>query len=173
MTCHSCKEGYISLEKATKVPKAKMPHEKYKTTLYCRKMAGLFLVQRRAYFCGKCPMKNTKKLLDCSKMARCRGGSCFVVVLILATWLLLPSTTSLTEGGGDTQHVAKQPPSPSYIDDFLNWNVNLFVTILIKGGQIVSGPRWRPVRRQFSLLLRPPFILWHFPPQVENFRYFG
>ena len=47
---------------------------------------------------------------------------------------------------------------------FLNWNVDLFVTILIKGGQIVSGPRWRCVRRQFSLLQRPPFILWHFPP---------
>ena len=75
-------------------------------------------------------------------------------------------------GGGDTQHVAKQPPSPSYIDDFLNWNVNLFVTILIKGGQIVSGPRWRWVRRQFSLLQRPPFILWHFPLQLEDNRYF-
>ena len=157
MTCHSCKEGYISLEKATKVPKAKMPHEKYKTTLYCRKMAGLFLVQRRAYFCGKCPMKNTKKLLDCSKMARCRGGSCFVVVLILATWLLLPSTTSLTEGGRDTQHVAKQPPSPSMMISKLK---RRFVCDNFdKRRPNVSGPRWRCVRRQFCLLQRPPFIL--------------
>ena len=128
---------------------------------------------KRGFFLWKMPQEKWKK--NYWFVARWQDAGEGPALWLYWSWPLgsccLPPPAWQKGGGGDTQHVAKQPPSQTMTISF--WNVNLFATILIKGGQIVSGPRWRWVRRQFSLLQRPPFILWHFLLQLEDLRYFG
>ena len=98
----------------------------------------------------------------------CRGGLCFVAVLISATWLpaaFPPASLTLGEYSTCHQTLFRTHLQPFFIQqgNFHNRIFIFFDKMSVKSYWL--GPRWCfCVRRQFSLQLlqRAPFTLSHF-----------